>query len=287
MESGPRFGAALTEYTKAAFGAGTEAIKSFGTTTGVNYMLPIIGGLVAVTLVAIIVFVIIQAKETKPAKLLKGPVDLFQPDSPVVIDRPTTATQMKGSYTLAFYVRIDAVPDMRTADTPLLTWPGIWDVGYNAATEQLVWKFAQTADAPNTWAFTDPVTVDGVPMQRWTQIVITFEGRTADLYVNGGLVTSNTLRNLPPSAVSSITIVPAGVMGQLAYGQLWSRRLTVSEIAANYTDTSDSQGRPFLGPDLLGPLKNLKVPNLFCPSGNCSSSSPTASQSQTWEFPYA
>lgn len=285
--SGLGYGAALTEYTKKAFGATTDAIASFGTTTGVSYMLPLIAGVVGVLLIALIVFVIVQMKQTKPAKLLKGPVDLFQPKSPVVIDRPTTATQMKGSYTLAFYIKIDAVPDMRTADTPLMTWAGIWDLGYNAATEQLMWKFAQTQDTTGGWAMAEPVALDGVPTQRWTQVVITFEGRTADLYVNGQLVTSSTLRNLPPSAVSSITLVPANVMGQLAYVQLWPRRLTVSELAANYTDTSDSQGRPFLGPDLLGPLKNLTVPNLFCLSGNCASSSPTASPSQTWEFPYA
>jgi hypothetical protein len=287
MSSGPGFGATVSEYTKKAFGAASEGVASFGTATGVSYMLPLIAGVVAISLIALIVFVVIQAKASKPAKLLKGPVDLFQPASPLVIDRPTTATQMKGSYTLSFYVRIDAVPDMRTAETPLMTYPGIWDLGYNAATEQLVWKFAQTQDTPTGWAWTEPVTVDGVPMQRWTQVVITFEGRTADLYVNGVLVTSNTLRNLPPTAASSITLVAANVMGQLAYVQLWPRRLAVSEIAANYADTSDSQGRPFLGPDLLGPLKSLSMPNLFCPGGNCASSTPTASQSQTWEFPYA
>lgn len=279
--------AALTEYTKKAFGVTSDAIATFGTTTGVSYMLPLIAGVVAVSLIALIVYVIIQVKQAKPAKLVKGPVDLFHPQSPVVIDRPTTATQMRGSYTLAFYLRIDSVPDMRTAETPLMTWAGIWDLGYNAATEQLMWKFAQTQDSAGGWALDEPVAVDGVPMQRWAQVVITFEGRTADLYVNGRLVTSSTLRNLPPNAASSITLVPANVMGQLAYVQLWPRRLTVSELAANYTDTSDSQGRPLLGPDLLGPLKNLSVPNLFCPSGNCASSTPTASQSQTWEFPYA
>ena len=287
MSLGSAYGATLTEYTKKAFGAATDVMSTFGAETGVSYMMPLIAGVVAISLIAVIVFVIIQARAAKPAKLLKGPVDLFQPASPLVIDRPTTATQMKGSYTLSFYIIIDAVPDMRTAETPLMTYPGIWDLGYNAATEQLIWKFAQTQDSAGGWAIPEPVAVDGVTMQRWTQVVITFEGRTADLYVNGTLITSSTLRNMPPTAASSITLVPANVMGKLAYCQLWPRRLTVSEIASNYTDTSDSQGRPFLGPDLLGPLKSLSVPNLFCPSGNCASSSPTASQSQTWEFPYA
>lgn len=279
--------ATVTEYAKRAFGAASDTAASFGAAAGSTYLLPIIGGIVGLALIALIVFIAIQAGVSKPKKLIKGPVDLFQPKSPVVIDRPTTAAQMKGSYTLAFYLRIDAVPDMRASATPLMSWAGVWDLGYNAATEQLVWQFAQTQDGGGAWVLPEPVTVDGVPMQRWVQVVITFEGRTADIYVNGQLVTSTTLRNLPPSAVSSITLVPANVLGQLAYGQLWPRRLTVSEIANNYRDTSDSQGRPDLGPDLLGPLKSLKVPNLFCPSGNCDSVTPTASPSQTWEFPYA
>jgi hypothetical protein len=277
----------VTEYAKRAFGAVSDSAASFGAAAGTTYLLPIIGGIVGLALIALIVFIVIQASASKPKKLVKGPIDLFQPKSPVIIDRPTTSTQMKGSYTFSFYINIDAVPDMRAAATPLMTWAGIWDLGYNAATEQLIWQFAQTQDGGGAWVFPEPVTIDGVPMQRWIQVAITFEGRTADMYVNGNLVTSTTLRNLPPSAVSSITLVPAGIMGKLAYGQLWPRRLTVSEIANNYTDTSDSQGRPALGPDLLAPLKSLSVPNLFCPSGSCDSSTPTASPSQTWEFPYA
>ena len=75
-------------------------------------------------------------------------------------------------------------------------------------------------------------------------------------------------------------------MGQLAYVQLWSRRLRIPEAAANYTDTCDSQGRPYLGPEFVTALQNVSLPNLFCPGGDCGST-PKASASQKWEFPYA
>jgi hypothetical protein len=76
-------------------------------------------------------------------------------------------------------------------------------------------------------------------------------------------------------------------MGKVAWVQLWPRRLTVSETANNYTDTSDSQGRPYLGPNMFQSLLDVKLPNLFCPSGNCFGATPVANPSQVWEFPYA
>ena len=228
-----------------------------------------------------LVFVVVQARKQLPATFVKGPIDLFAPKSPLVVDRAATKRDMAGTYTLAFYLRVDAVPDMRTEATPLLTWPGIWNLNYNAAQEELQWIVKQTRGTD------EKMVLKGVPLQKWTQIAIAFEGRTFDLYVAGKLVKSHTLNNLPPSAVSSITIVPGGVLGQIAYVQLWPRRLTVSEAGGNFIDTSDSQGRPFLGPDFFSTLTDVKLPNLFCPGGNCAGLIPTANPSQTWEFPYA
>ena len=205
----------------------------------------------------------------------------------MIVDRDTSVKNMAGTYTLAFYIKIDAVPDMRAGATPLMTWNSIWDLAYNPAQEQLIWTFKQTSTSTSNLVVPEPVTLGNVPPQKWTQIVIGFEGRSVDLYVDGTLAQSVTLNNMPPSAASSITLVPGGLMGQVAYVQLWPRRLTVSETANNYTDTSDSQGRPFLGPSILRTLGDIKLPNLFCPSGNCTGAKPVATPSQVWEFPYA
>lgn len=267
-----------------AFGAVTDTASTFASTAGESsYILPIIAGLVVVALVAIIVFVAIQLNANRPAMTLKGPLDLYAPTpNPVLVDRNTVRSTMNGSYTLSFFVRIDAVPDMRNGATPLFTWPGVWALNYNAATEQAQFVFSQTA-TPTP----DTLPVAGLPLQRWTQVAMTMAGRTVDVFINGTLKTSMLLDNVPPSANASITVVPGTTIGQAAYVQLWPRRLTVAEVADNYTETSDSQGRPYLGPDFVKVLSNIAIPNLFCPAGGCETTSPTATQSQTWEFPYA
>jgi hypothetical protein len=280
----------MNDYTagaRRAFGALTESAKStFGVDQG-SYVLPIIAGVIGLALIAMVIYVVIQMRAHKPVQTLTGPVDLFKPKSPVVIDRTMTKSTMGATYTLAFYLKVDAVPEMRSSATPLFTWPGVWDLNYNAATEHLEWVIKPMFDGHTGVMEPEKIRLPNVPLQRWSQITMAFEGRTFDLYVNGKLVKSHTLTTLPPSASASITIVPGAIMGQIAYVQLWPRRLTVSNVHNNYVDTSDSQGRPFLGPGFLQTLGDIKVPNLFCPSGNCTGSTPTAKASQTWEFPYA
>jgi hypothetical protein len=72
-------------------------------------------------------------------------------------------------------------------------------------------------------------------------------------------------------------------MGRVAYIQVWPRRLTVGEVANNYVETSDSQGRPYIGQDLF---KALKFPNLFCPNGQCPGTDVPSGDGLRWEFPY-
>jgi len=247
---------------------------------------PVVAVIAIIVLIVGIIYAVIQYRQGAAAKIIKGPVDLFAPASPVVIDRDTVAKSMGASYTLAFYIQLDAIPDMRMGATPLFTWPGVWNMDYSPSSEQMQWTFTQTRDTPTDPPSPETVVVSKVPVQRWVQIVIGFEGRSVDLYVNGTLAKSDLLKNLPRAGNSSITIVPNNVMGKLAYVQLWPRRLPVHEIAANYTDTSDSQGRPFLGPEFFSVFSNFNLPNLFCPNGECGTQ-PTCSQEQTWEFPYA
>ncbi len=272
--------ASWSDYAAGAFG---------GSESGASYVLPRIVAIIVIALITIVVFVAIRVAATRPKMTLVGPVDLFKPPNPVAVGRGQTRSLMNASYTLAFYVNLAAVPDMRQGATPLLTWPGVWNLQYNAAKEEADWLFYETVDNNAAAAATPSATVSvpSVPLQRWTQLVLTVAGRTVDFYVNGTLILSKLLDNVTPSSNSSITIVPSGIMGQLAYVQVWPRRLTVSEVAANYTDTSDSQGRPYFGPDFLKAITNIKTPNIFCSSGNCDSKAAFANESQMWDFPYA
>jgi hypothetical protein len=271
MQSLPKFG---------------EVGKQITDVANTTWLVPVIGVVVLIIVIAIIVFVVLKNKSVGAAYSLKGPIDLFKPSNVVVVPRTKASDKMKGSYTLSFYVRIDAVPDMRTNGVPLMTWPGVWGLNYVPAHEELTWIFEQTPDSGSS-SPQDVVKLPHVPLQRWNQIVIAFEGRSMDLYINGKLIKSDILSNVPPSAASSISLVPGHCMGQIGYVELWSRRLTTTEVAAEYVNTSDSQGRPYFGPEFLTALKDIKIPNLYCPGGNCSGSPAAAQPAQTWEFPYA
>jgi hypothetical protein len=248
------------------------------------WSLPFLLGLVVLLIVVLVVFVVIRQRTEKPF-LFQGPTDTFTPKSVVLVNRAESRKNMNGSYTLSFYLRIDSVPDMRSGGTHIMRWPGTWDLYYVPGDEHMKWVFNQTPDEnPNQ----EPTTVmlPGATLQRWNQYTLSFEGRSVDLYINGTLVKSALLENVPPSESASISIVPNMIMGQVAYVQLWPRRLTTTEVASNYQDTSDSQGQPYFGPNIFGPLESIKIPNLFCAGGACDSATPTASASQTWEFPY-
>lgn len=262
----------IQQFGATSFGS-VGALLGSGATA---YSAPIFGAVIGLGLIALIVYIVVLYGSVRPTTTLRGPVDLFKPQSPVIVDRDTAARLMKGSYSLAFYVRLDAIPDMRTDAIPLMTWPSAWNLGYNPAHEELV----LTASPSNVSR------VPGVALQKWIQIMMTFEGRTIDYYINGQLVQSYSLDHVPGGDTSSITLVPGGIMGQIAYVQVWPRRLRIADVAANYTDTCDSQGRPYLGAEFVIALQSISVPNLFCPSGDCSGG-PKASPSQKWEFPYA
>ena len=251
--------------------------------TGMPYYVPVAIIMVLIIIITVVIIYAVKSAQTAPTVSVEGPIDLFSPKDPVIVDRSVTRTTLKNSYTLAFFLNITAVPDMRVQATPLLTWPGVWNLGYNAGHENLHWDVSQVMDISGAPADSQKVTLPNVPMQRWTQIAITFEGRSFDFYINGALAESVTLRNMPYSSTSSITKVPNGAMGQIAYIQTWPRRLTMGEVADNYTSVSDSQGRPLITKSFFSALF---APNLFCPSGDCNGSSPTASPSQIWEFPY-
>jgi len=103
-----------------------------------------------------------------------------------------------------------------------------------------------------------PLTSDGVNtisilefknfmIARWNQVTVTLEGRSLDVYVNGALANSILLENVP-------ILNPAGVLleqtpdfeGQAGLFQAWPRRLSESEVAANYKRNVDTRGKPLI-----------------------------------------
>lgn len=105
------------------------------------------------------------------------------------------------------------------------------------------------------------INISNFAVARWNQIVITLEGRSLDVYVNGVIAGSALLENLP-------IIKPLGVLmekspdfgGQAGLFQAWPRRLSEAEIARNYARNTDTRHRPLIpekGPSIYAIFKDM------------------------------
>lgn len=132
---------------------------------------------------------------------------------------------------------------------PLVSINGIGSIAVNPV--------AQTAKVfiqPHSYRDASVVDINSLPIARWNQIIITIEGRTVDVYVNGALVGSTLAPNVPNMKASDVSLMASpDFSGQAALFQLWPRRLTADQVARNYTRNTDLRGKPTV-PDIEGGL---------------------------------
>ena len=191
-----------------------------------------------------------------------------------LIDLATMLKTFSNNFTFGVYIYISDVTKplfvgQQTA-SPLITIPGAGTITVDSQK-----SFAQIAleptNPPGVVNPTSLVTVPNFMAARWNQLLFTVEGRTVDVYLNGILVSSTLLDNVPLASPTVVNLnVQPGFDGQLGYTQAWPRRLTMAEVLANYKRTSDYKGKPNI-PDspfdwagLLGILKSG-----FCRIGIC------------------
>jgi hypothetical protein len=115
------------------------------------------------------------------------------------------------------------------------------------------------------------IDIENFMISRWNQLLFTVEGRTVDVYLNGALASSTLLENLP-------LLNPVGVLletspdfsGQAGLFQAWPRRLTTSQVGANYKRNTDTRGKPLIpdvGPKFTDIFK--QIPRSLCDLGFC------------------
>ena len=81
--------------------------------------------------------------------------------------------------------------------------------------------------------------------RRWHQILITIEGRTADIYQNGILLKSVALPNVISARPGKPYIfMNSDMYARVAFVQSFNRRLLESDIIENYRLNTDQQGVP-------------------------------------------
>lgn len=197
-----------------------------------------------------------------------------------VFDQSQIQLGLADNFTLSFFVYMDEVNLERipigaaAATKPLLYILGVGDVIVDPVHQMArvrVKPLQQTSAGTMEMTNVIGLDVENFMISRWNQLTLTLEGRTLDVYMNGMLVTSRLLENLP-------TLYPVGVLletspdfsGRTALVQAWPRRLTESEVLLNYKRNTDMRGKPLVSEKM--PLWSAAYSNLMdaiCNAGFC------------------
>ena len=251
-------------------------------------MNPLVIGIVAVLIVAVLFYYFYKPKreyiEKKGPFVLKGAQTSPIKNSEVnVFEYSEITTGLGNNFTISFFVYMDDVNRERIqigghgSQEPFKFRPLVSILGVGTIVADPVHQRARIRIQPLTVGpvitRTEPVDID-IPnfmIARWNQLTLTQEGRTVDIYVNGVLVKSSLLENLP-------VLYPVGVLletspdfsGQAGLFQAWPRRLTESEVITLYKRNTDLRGKPNI-PDIGFSLQDFfnMFQKSFCDTGIC------------------
>lgn len=198
--------------------------------------------------------------------------------SAVAVFKQSQITKSLGNnFSLGFFVYMDKMNESRIPFAgskgdyrfkPFVNILGVGSIFIDPFHQEA--RFSVNTTSPEFGKKAD-LTVDSFAIARWNQVLITIEGRTVDLYVNGALRTSALLENIP-------VWIPSGVLletspdfsGQAGLFQAWPHRLSESAIMTNYKRNTDTRGKPLIPdvePSMSEIMKHFKI-NL-CKYGFC------------------
>ena len=121
----------------------------------------------------------------------------------------------------------------------VLSIPGVYNIYVDPFHESL------TVDFQTYKSSSYKLTISTLKIQKWHQILITVEGRRADVYQNGVLIKTATLQNVAASRPGKPKInMNPEMFSTVALVQSWPYRLKESEIIENYKSNTDAQGVP-------------------------------------------
>ena len=156
---------------------------------------------------------------------------------------------MAESFTFSFFVSMDnssietvSGKDLSDKKTPyqlLVSVPGAYSISLDPLHETLriAFKTYKTDDYE--------VLIPTIKSRRWHQILVTIEGRTADIYQNGSIVKSVPLPNVVSARPGNpYLVMNSHMFARVALVQAWPRRLKEIDIITNYRLNIDSVGVP-------------------------------------------
>lgn len=115
------------------------------------------------------------------------------------------------------------------------------------------------------------VIIDDFLVARWNQLTFSVEGRSVDVYLNGVLIKSALMENVPVlSPVGLVLETIPDFSGQTGLFQAWPRRLTGSEVLLNYKRNVDLRGKPAIPEQTVALSEILKYfKTNLCKIGFC------------------
>lgn len=256
----------------------------------------LIGGLV----IAVIVFVVLLWyfwPRTNDSTVV-GPFVLSA--TPKLTSALTVFTQSQitkslgNNFSLGFFVYMDKLNEARIPFAgspgdyrikPFVNILGVGSISVDPIHQEV--RFSVNTTSPEFGKKAD-LTVDAFAIARWNQVLITVEGRTVDMYVNGALRQSILLSNIPVwTPVGVLLETSPDFSGQAGLFQAWPYRLTEAAIMKNYKRNTDTRGKPHI------PDKEPSVSDIFshmkfnlCKFGFCSKPKVT-SPTEYVEYQYA
>jgi len=153
------------------------------------------------------------------------------------------------TFTFGFFITIDysSIEGVRGENLKsdykpyqlVLSLPGVYDIYVDPFHESLSIEFRSYKSANYK------VVLPTLKNQKWHQIMITIEGRTADIYQNGMLLKSVALQNVIATRPGKPKInMNPEMFATVALVQGWPKRLKEAEIVENYKSNTDAQGVP-------------------------------------------
>ena len=215
-----------------------------------GYVIPVI---MAIVVIGILVYYFYPTNNTT----VFGPFSLVA-SSPVQLSPMLLVPQaqlpkvLDENYTISFYVYMNDLSSPSFAPSDDMRYHKVVELTgacsiYMDPAQQSAKIVLNPATPSGTGLPNTTLTIPRFLTSRWNQLAFTVEGRTIDCYLNGALVTSTLLPDVPRSVPTQIILYPvAGFTGQVGYVQIWPKRLTLPEMIANYKQTSDLRGKPYI-----------------------------------------
>lgn len=187
--------------------------------------------------------------------VLKGTEGNYTSSYETIFDQAQLTQDLGNNFTLGFFVYMDRInaekipfagPMGDFRFKPLLKILGVGEITLDPI-HQMMRVSVEPQTTPNNRDLITHIDIDNFLIARWNQIVISVEGRTVDIYINGVIAKSALMENVP-------MLYPIGLLletvpdfsGQAGLFQAWPRRLTESEITRNYSRNTDTVGKPLI-----------------------------------------